>query len=155
MSNIYHQVLIKADKSKVYQAVTTQQGLSQWWIANCNLRPEVGYVNVFEVEGYGRNLMKVLALKPDTFVEWSCLNENDPWTGTHITFALSEKGDYTCRDFKHSGYAAEDEVYTTCNFHWARHLTMLKELCETGISQLNLEQERKEVEAVHGSDLKV
>ncbi|WP_242929341.1 SRPBCC family protein [Pontibacter vulgaris] len=149
MANIYHQVLIKAARKTVYEAVTTQVGLSKWWIADCNVKPEIGYVNEFVVAGYGKNLMKVLALQTDTFVEWECLNENDPWTDTHLTFTLSDKGDFTCLDFRHTGYVAEDQVYATCNFHWARHLIMLKELCETGISQLNEAQEKREVDAVH------
>ncbi|WP_461489772.1 SRPBCC family protein [Pontibacter sp. HJ8] len=149
MANIYHQVLIQADRHTVFEAVTTQKGLSGWWVADCKVLPEVGFVNEFMVAGHGSNKMKVLVLQPDTFVEWECVNDNDDWTGTHLTFALSDKGDFTCLDFKHIGYPAEDEVYATCNFHWARHLTMLKNLCETGIAQLDQEQERREVKAVH------
>ncbi|MDX5417691.1 MAG: SRPBCC domain-containing protein [Hymenobacteraceae bacterium] len=149
MANIYHQVLIQADPATVFDAVTTQQGLSGWWIADCSVKPEIGYVNEFQVEGHGTNKMKVLDLQPHTLVEWECLNENDPWTGTRLTFQLSRKGDFTCLDFRHTGYEAEDEVYATCNFHWARHLIMLKALCETGIGQLDQEQERGEVKAVH------
>ena len=149
MANIYHQVLIQADQKIVFDAVTTQDGLSKWWIQDCVVKPEAGVVNEFYVTGHGANYMKVLALQPYSFVEWECLNENDPWTGTHITFTISTKGDFTCLDFKHNGYAAEDEIYATCNFHWARHLSILKTLCETGMSTLNKEQEQAEVKAVH------
>ncbi|WP_299700878.1 SRPBCC domain-containing protein [uncultured Pontibacter sp.] len=149
MATIYHQVLIQADEHTVFEAITTQQGLSKWWIADCNVKPEVGFVNEFHMEGHGTNRMKVTALNPPTSVEWECLNVNDAWTGTRISFHLSRRGDYTCLDFKQSGYQSEDEVYATCNFHWARHLIMLKALCETGISMLDKEQERSEVKAVH------
>jgi uncharacterized protein YndB with AHSA1/START domain len=149
MANIYHQVLIQADRQTIYEAVTTQSGLSRWWVADCSVKPEIGFVNEFRVAGHGSNKMKIRALQPDTFVEWECMNDEDDWTGTHLSFALSDRGDFTCLDFKHTGYPAEDEVYATCNFHWARHLTMLKTLCETGISQLDQERERSEVKAVH------
>ncbi|MDX5437235.1 MAG: SRPBCC domain-containing protein [Pontibacter sp.] len=149
MANIYHQVLIQADQKTVFNAVTTQEGLAMWWIQDCTVKQEVGFVNTFRVAGYGTNQMEVIELQPYTFAAWRCLNQDDPWTDTHITFAISTKGDFTCLDFKHIGYAAEDEVYATCNYHWARHLAILKEYCETGFSSLNQTQELKEVNAVH------
>ena len=94
--------------------------------------------------------MEVRALTPNTFIAWKCLNENDAWSGTEISFELSEQSDFTCLDFKHSGYRQQDGLYATCNYHWARHLSMLKELCETGKPQLDQEKEEKEVAAVHG-----
>lgn len=148
MANIYHQVLIPADRQTVYDALTSQAGLSKWWIANCKVKAEVGFVNEFHLEEHGTNYMKVQALVPNTFVEWECVNTDNPWAGTHVTFSLSDRGRYTCLDFKQTGYTAEDEFYATCNYHWARHLFMLKGLCETGISLLDKKQEEKECKAV-------
>ncbi|WP_439883267.1 SRPBCC family protein [Pontibacter sp. MBLB2868] len=153
MADIYHQVLIQADRKTVYEAVTTKKGLSNWWIATCKVKPEVGFMNEFATEGYGTNYMKVLVLEPEKLVKWECNNLGDAWKGTFITFAISEKGAFTCLDFKHEGYASADEVYATCNYHWARHLFMLKVYCEKGISLLNQEQESKEIKAVHGTKL--
>ncbi|WP_017733881.1 SRPBCC family protein [Nafulsella turpanensis] len=152
MANIYHQVLIEADKATVYEAVTTQKGIAGWWIADCEVKPEVGFINTFKAGEGIYNKMEVTALEPDSFVSWRCVNKNDEWSGTLLTFTLSTKGSFTCLDFKHTGYAAEDELYATCNYHWARHLGMLKEFCETGQPQLNPEREKKEVKAVHGPE---
>ncbi|MFD2515407.1 SRPBCC domain-containing protein [Pontibacter locisalis] len=148
MANIYHQVLIHASCATVYEAITTQKGLSEWWIADCKVKPEVGFVNEFHTEGHANVYMKVLTLQPDSFVKWEGVESGDAWTGTHVTFALSEKSDFTCLDFKHTGYADEDELYATCNYHWARHLYMLKVLCETGFTLLDRKQEAKECLAV-------
>ncbi|MEJ8800461.1 SRPBCC family protein [Pontibacter sp. H249] len=153
MANVYHQVLIPADRKTVYDALTSQKGLSKWWIADCKVKAEVGFVNEFYLQGHATNYMKVVALKPDTFVEWECLNHDDAWTGTRATFSLSDRGNYTCLDFKHTGYVSEDEFYATCNYHWARHLFMLKGYCETGIPLLDQQQEQKECEAVFESKL--
>lgn len=148
MANVYHQVLIQANCATVFEAVTTQTGLSKWWIANCNVKPEIGFVNEFHTEGHGTNYMKVLALEPNSFTEWECTNTGTPWSGTRVTFTLSDKGDFTCLDFKHTGYPAEDELYAICNYHWARHLFMLKAFCETGIPLLDRKQEEKECKSV-------
>lgn len=149
MANIYHQVLINASNESVFDAVTTQQGLASWWILDNISKPEKGFVNVFKVEGYGQNRMKVLMLEKPGYVEWECINENDEWTSTRVIFKISSKGDFTCLDFRHNGYPSENEIYATCNYHWARHLNMLKDYCETGKPQLNREQEQREVKAVH------
>lgn len=148
MADIYHQVLINASKATVYEAVTTQRGLSRWWIADCNAKAEVGFVNEFN-NGEFTNKMKVVALEPAKYVEWECVNSADEWAGTRISFGLSDKGDFTCLDFRHNGYPEANEMYATCNFHWARHLHMLKELCETGANQLDKDKERKHIDAVH------
>lgn len=94
--------------------------------------------------------MQVIELETDLYVAWKCLNLEDAWTDTEIHFALSTKGDYTCLNFKHIGYKEEDAIYATCNYHWARHLFMLKHLCETGHSLLKEEIEAAEIAAVHG-----
>lgn len=148
MANIYHQVLIQASCATVYETITTQAGLSKWWIASCKVTPVVGSVNEFTTEGHGTIYMKVLALKPHDFVEWECLEFDSVWAGTRVTYTLSDRGKFTCLDFKHTGYPAEDEMYATCNYHWARHLFMLKAFCETGVTLLDRKQEEKECRAV-------
>jgi len=151
MPTIFHRVLIRADRAKIYDAITTKEGLSKWWIADCIAKPEIGFINESKVGKHVHNKMKVIDLKPGTSVEWECLNEKDAWTGTHVTFELSEKGDFSCMDFKHKGYKNQDGFFATCNYHWGRHLTMLKNFCETGKAQVDKKKEIKEVKAVrHG-----
>jgi len=149
MATIFHQVLIDAPIETVYNNITTQDGLSQWWIADCTVQPELGFINEFRVEGIGSNRMKVVNLKSNQNVTWECLNDKDDWTGTHVSFELSTRGSLTCLNFRHIGYKEQNEIFATCNYHWARHLSMLKWLCETGTSVLNSQQEKKEIAAVH------
>ena len=51
MATIFHQVVIEASKNQVYDAITLKSGLSQWWMADCMVKPEVGCMNVFRMEG--------------------------------------------------------------------------------------------------------
>ena len=148
MATIFHQVVIEADKDRIYDAITTQQGLSRWWIADCTVKPELGFVNEFCVEGHGVNLMKVVDLQPGRRVEWECCNVDDPWTGTRIVFEIAEKSSGCVLSFKQIGWREQDDFFATCNFHWARHLAMLSHLCATGESQLVRATERDEVRKV-------
>lgn len=143
MADIYHLVAIKTDKETVYNAVTTQVGLSKWWLPDTIAKPEIGFVNTFKVGTKFTNKMKVVGLHPYDKVEWECLNENDEWTGTHILFDISKMDGGCHLHFKQTGWKAQTEFFANCNFHWARHLIMLKHYCETGVSILNIEGERQ------------
>lgn len=154
MAEIYHQVLIGASRQRVYDALTTHYGLSKWWAADCTVKAEVGFINLFRIAGHVNNRMKIVALDPAKYVEWECVNEHDKWGGTHIKYALSEKDGFTCLDFKHTGFADTDEFYATCNYQWGRHLNMLKEYCETGRILFDSIRERPELDDVmnYGED---
>lgn len=148
MPNIYHQVLIDTTVDKLYEMVTTQRGLSKWWIKDCEAKPEIGHINIFRRYNGIVNKMKVTDLNKNEFVQWECMNEADEWSGTIIMFEISTKGNLSCLDFRHNGYKRENQFYATCNFQWARHLFMLKEFCETGKNQIHKEKEKKEEEKV-------
>lgn len=150
MVEIYHQVVIRSESETVYNAVTTQQALSRWWIADCTVKPEVGFVNEFRVEGYRVNKMKVADLQPGRRVKWECQNDGpgDQWTGTHVSFEIRAKEDGATLSFRHSNGRQATEFFATCSYHWACHLAILVELCETGRSALDRNKEREEVRKV-------
>ncbi|MBV8390854.1 MAG: SRPBCC domain-containing protein [Mucilaginibacter sp.] len=143
METIAHQVWIGAGKQVVYKAVTTAEGLSKWWIKDCTASPTVGFVNIFRMNGEVHDKMRVIDLKPDQYVEWECINDNGLWTGTHLSFEMSEKQGICKLNFKHSKWPQMTEFFTVCNFHWARHLLMLKAYCEMGDNQLFANEENK------------
>jgi len=148
MATIFHRVVIEADQTKVYDAITRQDGLSKWWIADCTAKPEVGFVNEYRVEGHGAIEFRVVDLQEGRRVEWACCNEDHPWSKTRIVFDITEKDKACVLDFRHEGWEGQTEFFGTCSFHWARHLLMLVHLCETGESQLDPDVERNEVRKV-------
>ena len=143
METIAHQVWINAGKEKVYDAVTTTDSLSKWWHPDCTAKPEIGFVNIFRSGGQVHNRMLIVDLKPNEYVEWECINDNGIWTGTRLRFEIIEKQEVCILNFKHSRWESQTEFFTVCNFHWARHLLMLKALCETGNNQVVPSEEAK------------
>ena len=151
MADIYHQVIIKGGKTTLYQAITSQEGLSKWWMKDCTAKPEIGFINEFRAEDIFINKMQNIELVENEKVVWNCLNENDDWTNTKVIFEISNKDDQHVQlDFRHTGYLEANGIYATCNYHWARHLFMLKYLCENGASMLDQDDEMDEVRKVHG-----
>ena len=143
METIAHQVWINAGNEKVYDAITTSAGIAKWWIEDCTLEPEIGFLNIFRMGGHVHNKMLIVDLKPNEYVEWECVNDNGIWTGTHLSFEIIEKQGVCILNFKHSKWESQTEFFTVCNFHWARHLLMLKAACETGNGQLIKTEEVK------------
>ena len=132
MEHIRHYVLIKAPVEKVYEAITTQQGLANWWTRQTVAKPEVGFLNEF---GFGEeylNKMRIEELVPSKLVKWSCEGQHEEWTGTPLTFELQQKDEDTVLRFAHSDWKEATEFYENCNYHWAYFLHSLKKLCETG-----------------------
>jgi uncharacterized protein YndB with AHSA1/START domain/predicted enzyme related to lactoylglutathione lyase len=152
MPAIQHQVLIRSDPAKIYEALTTQEGLSLWWTADCAARPEVGSVNEFRFGGLVENRMRVSVLEPSRRVEWECLQSVPGWIGTRITFDIAQKGGLTFLNFRHEGYQEEGEFFANCSFNWAKALMSLRDLCETGKGcPFDPAKDLEEVRAVTGN----
>jgi uncharacterized protein YndB with AHSA1/START domain len=153
MPHIRHSVLIEASAEKIYNAITTQQGLSAWWTPGASATPEVNSLARFEFSsGYFKE-MKVLELKPQRQVKWTCTKGADEWVGTTISFELvpgnketlmnihSELSDQieqsggsngTLLIFHHDDWKEYSPMYAECNYTWGRFLRSLKRFCETG-----------------------
>lgn len=131
MLNIRINLKIKARPEQVYHAVTTQEGLSGWWAKDTKAEPAVGFINTFTF-GTFINEMKVIKLETNSIAEWECVNSIEEWVGTYIRFDLEEINGQTLLRFTHGGWKAETDMFAGCTYDWARFMTSLKSLCETG-----------------------
>jgi uncharacterized protein YndB with AHSA1/START domain len=133
MKKIIHAVEIKAPKSKVFQAIRTQEGLSNWWTTQVSAEEKVGGVVDFTfLEGFNPD-MKITKLEGDRSLHWECVSGHDNWQDNTFFFELSNRGDNTLLMFTQN-YATElsDEIYGTYNFNWGYYLDSLREYCENG-----------------------
>ena len=148
MASIFHQIIIQAEKQVIFDAITTQKGLSSWWIKDCEALPEKGHVNTFKVEGYPLNKMKITRFKANDKLTWKCIGGDKDWIGTKISFIIKEGNSGNILQFKHSKWKKKKGFFATCSFHWARHLIMLQYYCENGKPILDENQESSEIEKV-------
>ena len=131
MPEIRHNIIIKTTSERVYEAITTQEGLANWWAKQTIAKPVIGFVNIFTF-GTFRNEMKVTMLNPNKKVEWHCINSIEEWIDTDISFDLEEKDGRTILRFVHSGWRGVTDTFAGCNYDWGRFMTSLKLFCETG-----------------------
>ncbi|HEX6499906.1 MAG TPA: SRPBCC domain-containing protein [Micromonosporaceae bacterium] len=132
MVDILHRVGVKnSTPEKVYEALTTVEGLSGWWTDDTKGSGDVGGVLEFRFPGGGVD-MQVVELQPAQRVTWRVVDGPAEWIGTTIDWDLRQAGDYTIVLFKHQGWTEPVEFMHHCSTKWASFLMSLKSLLETG-----------------------
>jgi uncharacterized protein YndB with AHSA1/START domain len=135
--NIVHRVGIKAPASRVFDALSTLDGLSGWWTETTSGDPSPGGAVEFrfadetgkEIGGFD---VDVLEHVPARKVRWHVKAGPAEWIDTDIEFALSSEDGYTIVVFGHRGWREEVEFMAHCSTKWATFLVSLRDLVETG-----------------------
>jgi uncharacterized protein YndB with AHSA1/START domain len=154
MPNIHQLLLIEAPTEKVYRAITTQEGLSAWWTAGTNAKPELNSVARFPFGPDYFKEMKITELKPSRLVKWTCLTGEGEWVGTHLSFELIEGNKQSLLNsrpemqgqieqqknfdkatlliFHHDDWKEYTPMFAECSYTWGQFMRSIKLLCETG-----------------------
>ena len=78
---------IAAPREKVYEALTTIEGLANWWTKQTCGESRPGGIIRFRFGEYG-NDMKVLSMKKDEWLQWECVDGPDDWLGNPVEFSI-------------------------------------------------------------------
>ena len=137
MVNIIHRVGIKASLQKVYEALSTTEGISNWWTKDTTGESEIGkriMVRFHTLEGneIGSMNIEVVDLKPEKEVHWKFIDGPKEWIGTEVVFDLHQEENYTIVLFSHINWSEEVEFKAHCSMKWAIFMLSLKQLVETG-----------------------
>jgi uncharacterized protein YndB with AHSA1/START domain len=132
MPDIMHYLTINAPAERVYQALTTKEGISGWWTDDTVIEPSVESVAQFNFADRYRNKMKIIRLDPPKQVVWRCIEGDKEWVDTTFSFDLEETQDATILRFGHNDWRAATDFFASCNYQWAHYMTSLKKYCETG-----------------------
>ena len=132
MVDILHRVGVKTSTpEKVYDALTTVDGLAGWWTADTRGSGGVGGVLEFRFLPGGFD-MEVLETRPSERVVWRVVDGPEEWVGTTVDWQLRQDGDYTIVLFRHEGWKEPVEFMHHCSTKWGSYLMSLKSLVETG-----------------------
>jgi hypothetical protein len=88
MPNIHHELLIGAPAEKIYNAITSEEGLSARWTPGTHAKPELNSIarSPFGPEYFKE--MKILQLNPSGQIKWLCISGVGEWIGTTLSFKL-------------------------------------------------------------------
>ncbi|MDH2415229.1 SRPBCC domain-containing protein [Nocardioides sp. CER19] len=132
MVDILHRVAVEGTApEKVYDALTTIDGLAGWWTTDTTGDAAEGGVIAFRFPPGGFD-MKVLETTPGEHVRWEVVDGPEEWIGTTVDWRLRADDDWTIVMFEHQGWAEPVEFMHHCSTKWATYLMSLKGLVETG-----------------------
>ncbi len=124
---------IDAPKEKVYQAITTIEGLSNWWTTQTEGGEGLGAEINFDFGSHQGPTMKIVELIPNEKLIWGCVGRSQGWLGHTFVFALDENDGKTRVRFSHNGWKdQDDDFYASCCFSWGRYMESLRQYCQTG-----------------------
>ena len=131
---LVHQVNIKATPDTIYQAISTQDGLSSFWTSDSQAEPKVGSIAIFGFGGPSQR-MRVDELVPGKRVTWTALDDFPTWDSTTVTWDISpaEKGE-TSVIFRHGNWSpsvSQDDLGSV-NYTWGLIVERLRQYSETG-----------------------
>jgi len=130
---IWHEILINASPSCLYQAVTDVKKLSHWWTTDTRGESTVGKMLEFWFSGFRAAEMQVTMLKSDELVQWHVTDMSSPdWSNTKIEFKIFDDQGKTFLHFRHSEWREDAKSFPHCSLGWAIFLLSLKEFVETG-----------------------
>jgi uncharacterized protein YndB with AHSA1/START domain len=131
---------IKSPIKKVYEAISTQQGVAGWWTQEVEMDTRVGGVMTVRFDGGTYVTMKIRAATDNQEVMWGCTSQyfkikgtprTDEWVGTTIRFHLEDGGDGTTTlIFTHEGLTSALYCYQECVAGWDYFLASLKSYLE-------------------------
>jgi len=132
MPNIHQQLKIKTQPDKVYHAVSTIEGFSNWWTPDTTGSTEVGGMVSFHFGADYYKEFEVMRME-DRVVEMKCLHAVEEWINTKIIFMVEPIEIGSLLRFSHSDWKSDEStMFYQCSFDWAMFLRSLKKYCETG-----------------------
>jgi uncharacterized protein YndB with AHSA1/START domain len=137
MPDIIHRIGIHSSAEQVYNALSTIEGLSNWWTEETFGEEKVGGKIEFTFrtdtgDVKGKMVMEVLELIPGKAVKWRCIDGPEEWMGTQISFDLSQQDNQVIIIFGHRNWKESIEFMAHCSTKWAVFLLSLREYVETG-----------------------
>lgn len=130
--SIKHLFHIDASKEKVFEAISTINGLKNWWTVETTGNDAVGGIIQFRFAANGGPDMKVIQRIANEKIMWECLESNHGWQGNTFTFLLDDNVGKTRVRFSHDGWKENDDFYSICSFAWGRYMESLRQYCQTG-----------------------
>lgn len=132
MANIEHLQTVNVPASKVYETLTTAEGLSEIWTNELIVNNQIGFINEFRFGSNDITKMRIEELITNKKVVWLCIDSDPEWLGTTISFDIEEKNGKSFITLRHSNWKEVTPFYRSCNYNWAIFLYSLKSYCEDG-----------------------
>lgn len=128
-----HFIGVNATKEKIFNAISTPQGLQKWWSTNANGIVKEGETLSLIFNELTTLNFKYQEIKPNRKLILTCFDSFKSWNKTQLVFELEEKEGQIFLTLIH-GKINEDDIESLTYFSskWTIYLLSLKQLLETG-----------------------
>lgn len=136
MADIRHRVGIAVPAERIYEVLTTLDGLAGWWTRTVDGDPGPGGTINFYFGGRSvpGAVMEVTAAEPGRLVRWHCVGGPDEWVGTDVVFELGVDGDETALKLTHANWREPVDFMHHCSTKWAYFMLGLRTWLQGGKS---------------------
>lgn len=132
MPDIIHLFPVNASPAKVYDTVSSPEGLDQWWTLKSEGRPSRNAdYHLYFSEAYSWRAIVAEAKAPNCF-ELKLTQAEDDWLGSRVRFDIEPKDNMSLVSFRHIGWREENEHFRTSCYCWAMYLRIMKRYIEFG-----------------------
>jgi uncharacterized protein YndB with AHSA1/START domain len=123
---------IRAPLERVFEAISSPEGLNQWWTERASGTAAQGaeYELSFGPEYLWR--ARVIRCVPNAEFELELTRADLDWTGTRVGFALKRRDTDTWLRFWHTGWPSQNDHYRISCHCWALYLRVLRRFLEHG-----------------------
>ena len=136
MEPITHELQVKADTQKAYNAVATPEGIRAWWSKDSQVGTAVGQPVVLQFNKPDMTaVMKfdVTDVQPGRRVEWTCKENTNPiWPGSKLEWAVEPAGSGSTVRFRHEGFSDGGPPYDMTVEGWQFFIDSLKAYLDGG-----------------------
>ncbi len=136
MPDIMHLIRISVPPEHVYAALTTAEGIRNWWTRDADISEAVGGEGEFRFGAYGGGevtKVKIAELRASKRVVWKVVSSFRPeWEETSIEFDLCAEQGATAVRFAHRGFNEADDTYALCTTGWGYYLVSLQQYLQAG-----------------------
>jgi uncharacterized protein YndB with AHSA1/START domain len=132
MPDIVHELRVLASPDRVFDVISTPDGLDRWWTLRSSGEPRRGAT--FELR-FGPDYdwrAVVRRYEPDEHFELEMTEAHPDWLGTRLQFDLRPADEGTQLKFTHVGWPADNEHYRVSCYCWAMYLRLLRRAIEHG-----------------------
>ena len=134
MADIIMQFPVKAPAARVFEAVSTPNGLDTWWTKRSTGEPKLGATYGLHFgPGYDWQARVTKCAAPREF-ELQMGASHEDWENTRVNVQLSEKSGTTMVQFSHTGWPSANAHWRTSVYCWAMYLRIMSRHIEHGES---------------------
>jgi uncharacterized protein YndB with AHSA1/START domain len=132
MADIFHYFTINAPVHKIFDAISTPNGMNKWWTETAQGKPAIN--ERFQL-GFGPEYKWTAIVSKyakDSEFEFTMEQSDEDWQGTMVGFRFFGRNSQTEVHFYHAGWREENDHFRISNYCWAMYLRILKRFAEFG-----------------------